>query len=541
MTDRLERVAPWLGALAALAAAAALFTRFGLDGMLSRDEAIYAYGGRQWADGVPFYVSTFDPKTPLSALLAAIGVLGGRVTGADELAAIRVAFGIVSCLAVLALYDLGRLLWDSVAAGLAAAVTLASFEGFAADAFGGPDAKTPGICMAIVAMGLLARRRWFWAALAGSCALLIWQPLAVFPLTAIAIGPCVVEAGSRGRVARSALAGTALPVALLALYYALEGALAQLWEGAVRFPITGLQRGPVTLRGRLYDIRHVVADGYPHTGVLFWTGCALLVAFLVARLVAGRSEWRRTVRDPLIWVVSPTFAGLVVFSLTDFQGYPDLFPLLPYAALGIGGGVAALGRPQLRRAGTAAAAAAIALLVVLCWHWYGTAAANDHELVAQRRYGAALNQLLGPRATLYSLGDPRPFVLTGRRSPSRFIYLGSGVGAWVVRNTPGGVDGWAARIRAARPAIIAFGGRWHGLIRDELESAVRRGYVVRYLDGCRLLVRPETVARADRLGLAYQLVPGRPAGEAAGCGPARGVVGASRAGTTPTAATSRQR
>ena len=421
MTEQLKRVAPWLGALTALAVAAALFTRFGLDGKLSRDEAIYAYGGRQWADGVPFYRSTFDPKTPLSALLAMLGVLGGRVTGTDGLTTIRVGFGVVSCLVVVAVYDLARTLWDSVPAGLVAAVTMASFQGFAVDAFGGPDAKMPGICLAIVAMGLLARRRWFWAALAGSCAFLDWQPLVIFPLVAIALGPFVVEAGTRWRVVRSAVAGTALPIALLVAYFALSGAAAQLWEATVRFPVTGVQRGPVTFSSRWADIRHVVGSHYPHTGVLFWTGCGLLLGLALATLLAGRRGGGTGWRHPLIWVVLPTFAALVVFSLADFQGYPDLFPLLPYAALGIGGTVAALGRPQLRRIGTAAALAATALLVVLSWHWYDTSPDNTHELVAQRAHGAALDRLLGPRATLYSLGDPHAgrAERLGRADPGR--------------------------------------------------------------------------------------------------------------------------
>jgi hypothetical protein len=281
-----------------------------------------------------------------------------------------------------------------------------------------------------------------------------------------------------------------------------------------------VQRGPVTFSERWTDIRHVVASGYPHTAVLFWTGCALLAALSLARLMAARGEWRAALRTPLIWIVLPTFTGLVAFSLTDFQGYPDLFPLLPYAALGIGGTVTALGRLRLHPVATAGALAVTALLVVLSWHWYDTAPDNNRGLVAQRAYGADLNRLLGPHATLYSLGDPRPFVLSDRRSPSRFIYMGSGVGDWVVEHTPGGLSGWAAGIRAVQPAVIAFGGGWHGVIRDELETALRPGYKVRYLDGCRLLIRAEIVGRADQLGRFRQRAAMDPREEAVGCGSA---------------------
>src|ERR671930_560204 len=100
----LRRVVIAGGAVLSLAAAVALFTRFGVDGALSRDESIYVYGGQQWAGGVPFYVSTFDPKTPLAALLAALGVAISRGASGDGITAVRIVFGVSACLTVLALY-----------------------------------------------------------------------------------------------------------------------------------------------------------------------------------------------------------------------------------------------------------------------------------------------------------------------------------------------------------------------------------------------------------------------------------------------------
>jgi hypothetical protein len=52
--------------LLALVIAVALFSRFSIDAELRRDEAIYAYGGQQLAQGVRPYVRILDPKTPLA-------------------------------------------------------------------------------------------------------------------------------------------------------------------------------------------------------------------------------------------------------------------------------------------------------------------------------------------------------------------------------------------------------------------------------------------------------------------------------------------
>jgi hypothetical protein len=443
-----------VGAALALAVAAALFTRFSIDGNLSRDESIYAYAGQQLAAGVPLYDSIFDPKTPLAGALAGLGVAIAKAVGADEVHAIRVVFLLCGCLAVVAVYLLALSLWRSVVAGLAAAVTLASFDGFAADAIAGPDAKTPGVLVAALSMLAMATRRWFWAGLCGSAAFLVWQPLGVYAAVAVVAAPLVTPSPGRGRAAGGAAAGAALPFAVAGAYFALAGSLSQAWQAALVFPFTGVRRAPQPFEDRLRLIRDTVATDYGHTRLLFWLGLAALLALVVARLVGPT----RDLRHPLVYAVAPTLAVLVAWSLHDFQGYPDVFPLLPYPALGVGGAVALLVRPRapaLRGAATAVALAAVAALGVLTWSWYTDAEPRGRSLTDQRADAAALERLVGARR-LYALGDPTPLVLTRRRNPSRFVYLGSGVGPWMLERTPGGLRGWEARLRRSRPAAIVL-------------------------------------------------------------------------------------
>jgi hypothetical protein len=89
----------------ALLVAAALFSRYGIHGALARDEAVYAYGGQQLDDGVPFYASIFDQKTPGAAFLAGLGDALGGFDG------IRIAFFVCACLTVVAVYLLALELW----------------------------------------------------------------------------------------------------------------------------------------------------------------------------------------------------------------------------------------------------------------------------------------------------------------------------------------------------------------------------------------------------------------------------------------------
>jgi hypothetical protein len=257
---------------------------------------------------VPFYASIFDQKTPGAAFLAALGDALGGFDG------IRIAFFVCACLTVVAVYFLALDLWGSVLAAVVAAVAFASFRGFAADALAGPDAKTPGILLAVLSMLAMGRRRWFWAGLCGSLAFLVWQPLGIYAALAVVVS-------RRWRTA----AGVALPLVVTAAYFWGAGALGDFVQAAFAFPVEGLHRTPETIGQRLGHIAAVVHDHYAGAVVQFWAGLAL-AAILAA--------WRR------VWVVLASLVAIAGFSALDFQGYPDLYPLLPYAALGLGGAVA---------------------------------------------------------------------------------------------------------------------------------------------------------------------------------------------------------
>src|SRR3954468_13911788 len=120
---RRAQLLAWGGGALALIVAALLFTQFSIEGNLSRDEAIYSYGGQQLVDGVPVYKGIFDPKPPLPTFLTALGVGAGRTAGVDELYAMRYEFLLFSLLTVGAIYLLGLRLWRSPLAALASALT----------------------------------------------------------------------------------------------------------------------------------------------------------------------------------------------------------------------------------------------------------------------------------------------------------------------------------------------------------------------------------------------------------------------------------
>ena len=508
---RASRVVPWALAVLSLVLAVLLYTRFSLDDLLSRDEAISAYGAQQWAHGVPFYTSIFDAKGPLSSALGGLAVWVASLIDFNDLTAIRLLFLAFACATAIGVYLLAARAWDSQLAGIAAAVTFISFRGFAVDAIGGPDPKTPGIFFAVASMTLLLRRRWFTGAVLASLAALVWQPLGGYAVLAVLAAALGSDAGARARSVLRAVAGVLTPVVVTFAYYLAAGSLTDLVDGMIVFPFTGVERDPETFSHRVHVITSTVDRYYGDTRVLLWGGLVLLPA-LIAWQVARRHA---SLKSPLVVAVAGSGLVVALFTASDFQGYPDVFPLLPYAALGIGGalglGVKAMPLGRARQLAGGVGIAATAALALLTWHDYSNAA-GSHELLRPQQQAQAnlLSRLAGARGTIWTLGNPAVLVLTHRRNPSRYIYLNSGFDAYVAQHTPGGLLGFADKILASRPAVIEvdqWDSRRRHIVLTRLESVYRRRYF-----GRRLLLLPPAVlgrAQAEGIPLARRRPPAR--------------------------------
>jgi hypothetical protein len=472
---RFTRGIGWVGAVLALAVAVALFTRFSFDDTMRRDEAIYAYGGQQLAAGVPLYRGVFDPKTPVAQALAGAAAALAPGRGITDVHAIRVAFFVAACLSVVAVYWLGLVLWGSPLAALLGATVFASFRSFALDAVGGPDAKTPGILFAVLALALLVRRRWFWGALAGSLAALVWQPFAVYPLVALG----AAFAGARWRGVRDALVGAALPFLAFAAWLWGAGALPAAIEATVTYPLHGVERVPETLGERIAHIAGEVWSGYGVTGLLLGAG-------LLALLVVVRRAW----------VVAATLVPLLVFSLHDFQGTADAYPFLPYAAVGVAGACALLAARWRAVVGVAALVAVFGF----SFAGYSHARSRDTGLLRERSRAVAVERLLNPGEHFEAFGDPLSLVLTGTRDPTRFVYLSEGVGDWAVRHEFGGFEGFAAGIRARRPAVVVVDA-WTGPLALRTKHWLQTRYLPDCLGDWLLFLAPGVRERATLRGV----------------------------------------
>jgi hypothetical protein len=393
-------------------------------------------------------------------------------------------------------------LYESALAGLFGAATLAAFSGFAMDALGGPNAKTPAVLCAALTTAFLLQRRWFWGGFVAALATLVWQPMLIYAIVAAVATWVGSERTARFRALATVAVGAAIPVIAVLLYFIAAGAVAELVESALLLPATGTVRRERTLAEHLVHIVLTVQRDYGVSALLLWSGLLATAGLVGARLWQRRDGLRAIAQEPLIIVVMPPLLFLAAFSLVDFQGYDDAYPLLLYAAIGIAG-VGAAAEPFLRGRATTVArmapAAGLALLVAATLWWYLPPRPESRQLVRQRSDAAAVNELLGSQDTLYALGDPSLLVLTGRRNPSPNIFLSAGVDQWVVEHTPDGFAGWARSIELSRPDMI-YVDAWitSSPYRDQMLAWIRQRFEPADVGSLTVFVTSELRERALR-------------------------------------------
>lgn len=466
--------------LLAAATAAALLAAYGTAGLLLRDDAAYLYSGQQLVRGVPPYVSILDAKPPLATLLIAAATRAGQALSAGDLQAVRVGSLLLAVATAGVLAVLVARAVSSAPAGWIAAVVLAGSRGYAQLAASGPNAKVPMLFFQVLALLWAAGQRWFLAGFAGGLAFLCWQPMALLPVLTVALAAAQSAPGRRWRTAATAAAGFALPVAAMALYLLATGAWDDMVNNTVLLAreVEQLRFAEARVVERLFRPLVVIQSNYAGMSAPIVLGLAA-TALLVARRLRG--GWRAFVtRDPLAvaWLAFPVH---VLFALVDFQGQADLYPLLPYAALGVGwllalaaDGMAGAADRRWRAAATVALALALA----------GSAAHDyrynlDRGVERQARWANAIERrhLHAPGAQLLSIGRPEVLCLLHRTHSNPYIPFYKGVPEVIAALEPGGFDGWLARELDATPAAVVLGPIWS----DEAEARVRaaleaRGY-----------------------------------------------------------------
>ncbi len=436
--------------------AAFVYSRYGTQGELYRDGAIYVYSGQQIIQGVPPYVSMFDHKGPLASFLCAAGVWAAELTGKDELLCIRAIFFAISCASAAAIFLLVRALFESRSQAFFSSFVFLGFYGFGAAALGGPDPKTPVVLLEILALFFLTTRRWFWASLCGSLAALSWQPTGIYAVAALLLA--TFQAPRRVPALALAALGTLLPWIACGAYFLAEGALAEFVDGTLVFNLKYLDT-PTSLKNHLGFLLTAMIVNFRAMGFPIVLGLFVLPLLYAWRMrETGLSFFACLVRDRFSSILL-TFPLPVIWSVLDFQGYADFFVFLPYAAVGFGwllerslASLSDLARLSTReRFGLRCALSILLFLGCMCLYWAGR---PRRDLQDQREAARRLIEEHGQDLRVVCVGVPEALVFLRSTNPSRYGFVMRGIHRHIDAHTSGGFRGWLAELDASDPDVL---------------------------------------------------------------------------------------
>jgi hypothetical protein len=424
----------------------------GYDGVLDRDLALFSYGGMLVEHATAPYVGNFNSVGPLADAVPGLAMWLGGLIGADPILSARLFFTVLSALCCSLLCVLARDTLGSPAAGFLAPAVFLTFQGFINLASDGPREKTTMVVFLLGCLILLGRRRW---ALAGACAALAtlsWQPVFAVTLAALAAAALLDQQTAQRRIVLRFTIGGLAPSLATVLYFLGAGALSRAIDGFILINVEDTRQP--SLLTRPHQIAAKEWSAYHWTLLLAILG---LFALTVLGARAIPSARRPTVSPTARRLVVCATGGLVGTGWTVLvvNGGPDLFVLLPFAALGVAGTVIPALDQLPRRAAVAGVAAVVSLGVVAAS--VESVVTRNDDLVLQRAdVGAVLGTEPGD-ATVVDLSAPQVLALSGRRSPTPYQLMSRTQERYLAATYPGGMTGFLRTLEDAHPTFVAVG------------------------------------------------------------------------------------
>jgi hypothetical protein len=396
----------------------------------------------------------------LTPILSGLCILAGRALDIGDILAVRAGWGIMSGLTGGLIFLLGRQLYRNAMAGVLGAMAFTGFWTFGREAVSGPRAKSPFVLFEVAFFYFAACRRWGWAGAAAALATWVWQPGIVFVFAALVL-PLLFGGEERDeRIKGFGYAATGVIAPTLALFgfFILKGALIPLIDGSVVFNLTHLDRPPFDLVVRVIEPLQALYNGYTMMAVPAVLGMLYLLLHLHAIFhhpVRRLGEW------PMWAPLAFTLPFVFLWTFLDFQGAADLYPFLPYMAVGMGGliwrlcqGICTLQAvPGLlpHRVG-AIIAAVLVMASTLQYH-----TKSEDGLKAQRVSAAQVAERFSGEGEIAVIGLPELMVLTGRRNVNRYGFVIAGIDRKIMKEWPGGIAGFIRDFPANGVEAIGVG------------------------------------------------------------------------------------
>lgn len=434
-----------------------VYALHGYHGVLDRDLGMFVYGGEHVAKGIPPYVAIFNSVGPLADAVPGLAIWLGHLVGVGPIMSARLFFTVLSALCCALLCVLARDTLGSRAAGLVAPAVFLTFECFLGLASDGPREKTTMVLFLLACLILLGRRRWFGAGVCTALATLTWQPALGAAVGALVAAALLEHPGRRRRAVVEFIVGGMVPSAMTVAYFVSAGAMSRAWDGFVVMNVRDTQQSsaltaPLTTASMLWNSYHLSL-------VLVVAGLVAIGVLGVRALPLARHTGAPVARR-LVMAAAGALVALVWTTLA-INGGPDLFVLLPFAAVGAAGAVM-LGLSHLSsRAALAGVVAVVCLGVVLAG--LESVTTRDDRLRAQRADIAAVLGSLPGHPEIVTLNAPQVLAITGGQSPTPYQYFSTSAQRYLDATYPGGMQGLLSFLERTHPTVVVVGSSFRGL------------------------------------------------------------------------------
>jgi hypothetical protein len=453
---------------------------------IPHDTTYHIYAAQQMLDGSAIYRDVAIIKAPLADFATAFALLLGRGMGISDIMSARLMSLLTAIGTVCVTYWAGRVMFRSRAVGLLAGLLMAGWDFYGMRSLTGPEPKAFLVLFAMPAFVFIAQKRWLAAGICAALATLSWQPglmVAALAVTAAMVAPWLeTSRAPNAQRSRAGLAhvlrvlgGIAIPFGLVALYLGWNNALLPAWNATIGANLTHFQNEqartpfPQILRDNfdeifLIDARYCFS---PRENWLWLTAAVGFFGIVVSEIETAVRTKRAPVnleRTPLILYT----LGFCAFSLVDFDFCPDLFPLLPVAALSVGWLLWSIARvasvlvttyikgisPQWIRLGIVGVSTAVIVAVYLLdVRGYSVTGVNFED---QQYVVTAAKKYLAPDDTVLTFGDAIVPVELHLPNATKIVHLGSKSGLGVLAFEPGGFQGMIDDLDRNPPKLITL-------------------------------------------------------------------------------------
>ncbi|HSE36106.1 MAG TPA: hypothetical protein VLG74_02315 [Blastocatellia bacterium] len=298
------------------------------------DPAIYDYLAQSILRGQLPYRDVVDIKGPGAPYLSAAAIAVGRLFDIRDILSIRalhvVMVGLLSAFTFLVAHTY---LESRLAAVIAFVIPLLR-ESIVTTLIGGTQPKLPMIIFGLLTLLMIAKDRPMAAGFFSMLSCLCWQPGLLFTGTALLIFSRYFT-NWRDLKALKVLASAFIPLVIVLGYFYSRGALGDLWAWTItyNYSVFGPDAGPTPGDA----IRHIVLISrrvFEREIVIIMLSAIGLGVFLFER-VRKRISGAAALESPDLFRDALIFPPLIygAFTLVNFQGPPDLIPLMPFLGI----------------------------------------------------------------------------------------------------------------------------------------------------------------------------------------------------------------